>query len=87
MATHLQYSCLDTSMEREAWWATVHVVAESQTRLSTSAGAQHEYPPNPFTLLQMVTWLSSIHKYIYVASSLSVHLLMGVWVVSIFWLL
>ena len=23
----LQYSCLENSMDREAWWATVHVVA------------------------------------------------------------
>ena len=26
----LQYSCLENSMDREAWWATVHVVAERQ---------------------------------------------------------
>ena len=25
----LQYSCLDNSTERGAWWATVHAVAES----------------------------------------------------------
>ena len=30
----LQYSCLDNSMDREAWWATVHVVTKSQTQLS-----------------------------------------------------
>ena len=30
----LQYSCLETSMARGAWWATVHGVAKSQTRLS-----------------------------------------------------
>ena len=24
----LQYSCLENSMDREAWWATVHRVAE-----------------------------------------------------------
>ena len=31
----LQYSCLENSMDRGAWWATVHGVTESQTRLST----------------------------------------------------
>ena len=30
----LQYSCLENSMDREAWWATVHGVAKSWTRLS-----------------------------------------------------
>ena len=30
----LQYSCLETSMDGGAWWATVHGVAKSQTRLS-----------------------------------------------------
>ena len=25
----LQYSCLDNSMDRRAWWATVHGVAKS----------------------------------------------------------
>ena len=30
----LQYSCLENSMDREAWLATVHVVAKSWTRPS-----------------------------------------------------
>ena len=30
----LQYSCLENSMEREAWWATVHGVTKSWKRLS-----------------------------------------------------
>ena len=30
----LQYSCLQNSMDREAWQATAHGVAKSQTRLS-----------------------------------------------------
>ena len=30
----LQYSCLENPMERGAWWATVHGVAESWTQLS-----------------------------------------------------
>ena len=27
----LPYSCLENSMEKRAWWATVHGVAKSQT--------------------------------------------------------
>ena len=29
----LQYSCLENPMDRGAWWATVHRVTQSQTRL------------------------------------------------------
>ena len=29
----LQHSCLENPMDRGAWWATVHGVTESQTRL------------------------------------------------------
>ena len=32
--TPLQYSCLENPMDGGAWWAAVHVVAESWTRLS-----------------------------------------------------
>ena len=32
--TPLQYSCLENPMDRGAWWAAVHGVAKSQTRLS-----------------------------------------------------
>ena len=31
----LQYSCLENSMDRGAWWVTVHGVIKSWTRLST----------------------------------------------------
>ena len=27
----LQYSCLEKSVDREAWWAIVHMVVKSQT--------------------------------------------------------
>ena len=30
----LQYSCLENSMDRGDWWATVHGVAKSWTQLS-----------------------------------------------------
>ena len=30
----LQYSCLENPMNRGAWWATVHGVTKSQTRLN-----------------------------------------------------
>ena len=32
----LQYSCLEKSMNREAWWTTVHGVSKSRTELSDS---------------------------------------------------
>ena len=34
MATHCQYSCLENSMDREAWWATVPGVGKSPTQPS-----------------------------------------------------
>ena len=41
--TPLQYSCLENSMDGGAWWATVHGVAESWTRLSDFAFTFHSY--------------------------------------------
>jgi len=32
--TPLQYSCLENPMDRGAWWAAVHGIAKSRTRLS-----------------------------------------------------
>ena len=29
----LQYSCLENPKDREAWWAIVHGIAKSRTRL------------------------------------------------------
>ena len=39
----LQYSCLENSMDRGAWWATVHGVAKSQTQLSDSHTHTHTH--------------------------------------------
>ena len=47
--TPLQYSCLENSMGRGAWWATVHRVAKSQTGLSTHTHT-HTHTRGPFVL-------------------------------------
>ena len=38
----LQYSCLENSMYREAWWAIVQGVAKSWTQLSMHAITQYQ---------------------------------------------
>ena len=45
----LQYSCLENPMDGGAWWATVHRVAKSRTRLNLAAAAAGGLP----------RWLSS----------------------------
>ena len=37
----LQYSCLENSMDRGAWWSIVHRAERSQTQLSTHAQIAH----------------------------------------------
>ena len=39
----LQYSCLKNSMERGAWWATVHAISKSQIWLKMYACIQKKY--------------------------------------------
>ena len=39
--TPLQYSCLENPMDGGAWWAAVHGVAKSRTRLSNFAFTFH----------------------------------------------
>ena len=41
--TPLQYSCLENPMDGGAWWATVHGVVESRTRLSAFTFTFHSY--------------------------------------------
>ena len=36
MATPLQYSCLENSMDRGAWWAIVHGVTKSHEESDTT---------------------------------------------------
>ena len=49
----LQYSCLENSMDKGAWWATVHGVTRSQTRLSKRTHnvpePTHHHHPQPIS--------------------------------------
>ena len=40
----LQYSCLENSMDRGAWWINVHWVTKSWTRLSDSVSQSVQSP-------------------------------------------
>ena len=42
--TQLQYSCLENPMDGGAWWAAVHGVAKSRTRLSYFTFTFHFHP-------------------------------------------
>ena len=42
--TPLQYSCLENPMDRGAWWAAVHGVAQSRTRLRDFPFTFHFHP-------------------------------------------
>ena len=52
--TPLQNSCLENSMGRRPWWATVHGVTKGQTQLSTHSSKEHPRmlgrQPSPATL-------------------------------------
>ena len=61
--TPLQYSCLENPMDGGAWWATVHGVAESRTRLSDftftfhSHALEKEMAPHCSTLAWKIPWV------------------------------
>ena len=54
----LQYSCLESSMDREAWWATAYGVAKSQTQLSNSHLTSHTlcYLPTELPACALLPW-------------------------------
>ena len=67
----LQYSCLETPMDRWDWWATVHRVTKSWTRLKqfrmhTSLLIRHPTPPCPAGLRQRqkdeAGWPAGVHS-------------------------
>ena len=56
----LPHSCLENPMNREAWWATVHRVTKSQTRLKrlrthaqVFSGPYHQQFPVPPSLYRI----------------------------------
>ena len=69
----LQYSCLENPMDGGAWWATVHGVAKSRTRLTTSLSLSclctlsHSVVPNsatPWTCtLNLLCMFFDLHQY------------------------
>ena len=56
----LQYSCLENSMDREAWWATVHGVTRSWMWLSTHTHTHtHTHTQMLYTVvLVSAKWIS-----------------------------
>ena len=59
----LQYSCLENPVDRGAWWATVHGVAQSQTRLSLHTahdGVRVQPRPGQMIYLQLSLGLGRI---------------------------
>ena len=45
--TPLQYSCLENPRDRGAWWAAVHGVAKSWTRLKRLSSSSSSICPEP----------------------------------------
>ena len=61
----LQYSCLENPMDRGAWWATVHGVAKSQSRLMVTEHITHLiinstiyiYMSHIYDIINVNTWI------------------------------
>ena len=62
----LQYSCLENSMDRGAWWAAVHAVTKSQTRVTESdwvTESESDWVTNTFTFhYYSITSTESLRK-------------------------
>ena len=52
----LQYSCLESSMNRGAWWATLHGVAKSWTWLSNSTPIHRCFLYSVYTTSLITVW-------------------------------
>ena len=56
MATHFQYSCLENPVDGRAWWAAVHRVAQSQTRVKTWHACMHALGKEMATHSSVLAW-------------------------------
>ena len=54
--TPLQYSCLENPMDGGAWWAAVHGVAKSRTRLSDFTFHFHALEEEMATHSSVLAW-------------------------------
>ena len=48
----LQYSCLENPMDEGAWWAEVHGVAQSHTRLKRLSSSSSDYISTPVCFIK-----------------------------------
>ena len=58
----LQYSCLENSLDGGVWWATVHGVAKSQTRLNDFTSLQAGSQPKPELYWKFPGLLAAVSK-------------------------
>ena len=66
----LQYSCLENPMDRGGWWATIHTVAKSQTRLKRFSGGLYIWNLT-FCYYQFINFISLTVKYMLYEKSFS----------------
>ena len=66
----LQYSCLENPMDRGSWWATIHRVAKSQTRLKRFSGGLYIWNLT-FCYYQFINFISLTVKYMLYEKSFS----------------
>ena len=81
----LQYSCLENPMDREAWWATVHGIAESQKWLSTHGKTKSSKIYNPRGSKQGETLeILSLDLSVLPGQPHSIHVTLGQYLTSLF---
>ena len=67
----VQYSCLEYSMDRGAWRATIHGATNSQAQLSNWAQAHRKYLLRAGFLFQVDSWEISMEMYFHQIKYLS----------------